>query len=263
MVRHDSAGAATPGQGNGSLVINTPAAVSTTINIPGALLAADDVTGSPFACGAPILAAAGLYVFPFKLIRGRKQPLVGWGNEATTDQATINRWGRRWPDAWVGVACKPSGLLVVDLDVKHPPVSGPDNWAELTLASGDPQAAPACLYDRTTLIRTGSGGLHLWFVDPWDTPGRDAMLPGIDVKASSAEPHKKGGFVAAPPTPGYHVLGLKPPMLAPGWLALILTHDDKPHRERREPVSTANHTVTEDVRERLAAALRSKRGGAS
>lgn len=258
MVRHDSAGAAALGQGNGSSTTDAPATVSTIINIADALLAVDAVTGPPFASGAPILAAAGLHVFPFKLISGKKKPLVKWGTQATTDKKTIAEWGSWWPDAWVGVACKPSRLLVVDVDVKHPPVSGPDNWAELTLASGDPPAAPACLYDRTTLIRTGSGGYHLWFANPEGIPGRDAMLPGIDVKAAQGT---FGGYAAAPPTPGYEVLGLKEPMLVPGWLALILLHDDKPHRARREPISPVEHTVTPEVRERLVAALK-LRGGA-
>ncbi|MBC9728469.1 bifunctional DNA primase/polymerase [Streptomyces sp. TRM68367] len=193
-------------------------------NLHQILLAVDCVTDRPLAVGAPILAAAGLYVFP---IGGDKRPLVRWGSQATTDAGTIARWGRQWPDAGVAVACKPSGLLVVDLDVKHPPVNGRESWAELTAASGDPEAAPACLYDRTTLIRTRSGGLHLWFRDVEGIPGRDYLLPGIDVKASQGD---CGGFVVAPPTPGYTVLAPKPPMRVPGWLQLILAHDDKPMR---------------------------------
>ncbi|MFI0861772.1 bifunctional DNA primase/polymerase [Streptomyces smyrnaeus] len=204
-----------------------PEAAEASADIVNALLTVDAVTDHPFANGAPILAAAGLFVFP--LDPRDKKPLVKWGTKATTDQETIAQWGRRCPDAGIGIACKPSGLLLVDLDVKHPPISGPDNWAELTLASGDPEALWGCLYDRTTLIKSSSGGYHLWYANPEGIPGRDNMLPGIDVKAAQGD---CGGFVVAPPTPGYEVLGLKPPMPVPGWLALILLHDDKPHRAR-------------------------------
>lgn len=207
------------------------------INICDALLIVDGGTDRPFATGAPILAAAGLYILPV----GRdKRPLVSrWGSEATTDAGTIACWGRRWPDAGVAVACKPSGLLVVDLDVKRPPVNGCESWAKLTAASGDPEAASACLYDRTTLIKTVSGGLHLWFRDePGTRHGRDNLMPGIDVKASQGD---YGGFVVAPPTPGYTVLGLKPPMKVPEFLVSTLAHDDKP---MRAPVLLPSNTIT-------------------
>lgn len=206
-----------------------------TITLCDALLAVDCVNDRPFAAGAPILATVGLYVFP---VGPDKRPLVRWGSEATTDTDTIARWGRQWPNAGVAVACKPSGLLVVDLDVKHPPVNGRESWAELTAASGDPEAAPASLFDRTTLIKTPSKGFHLWFRDePGTRHGRDKLRPGIDVKASQGE---YGGFVVAPPTPGYTVLGLKPPMKVPEWLVLILAQDDK---STRAPVQLPSDTV--------------------
>jgi bifunctional DNA primase/polymerase-like protein len=213
-----------------------PEAAEASTSIVDALLSVDKATDRPFAEGAPALASAGLYVFP---LDSRKKPLVKWGSEATTDQQVIAEWAKRWPNAGIGIACKPSGLLVVDLDVKHPPVSGPDNWAEVTLASGDPEAAPACYYDRTTLIRSSSGGYHAWFANPEGIPGRDDMLPGIDVKAAQGY---CGGFVVAPPTPGYEVLGLKPPMPVPESLALILTHDDKPQVLRPNDPFTAPST---------------------
>ena len=198
---------------------------ATGLSIPDALLAVDSLasTAPPFLTGARLLTAAGLAVFP--LSPGRK-PLVKCGTAATTDPVVLANWAARWPAASIGIACKPSMLLVVDLDVKHPPVNGRKSWAALTAASGDPEAAPAHLYDRTTLIKTRSGGDHLWFRDePGTRHGRDDLLPGIDVKASQGD---CGGFVVAPPTPGYEVLGLRPPMPVPGWLARILAHDDKP-----------------------------------
>lgn len=221
--------------------------------VPDVLLAIDSIANAPFAVGALLLAAAGFYVLPV----GDKKPLVRWGDKATTDAETIQSWGRRWPDAGVAIACKPSGLLVVDLDVKHPPVNGCREWEGLTLASGDPTAAPACLYDRTSLIKTASGGLHLWFANPEGIPGRNNMLPGIDVKAAEG---RCGGYTLAPPSPGYAVLGPKSPMPLPGWLALILTHDDKPYKAKNPPAPPVAAGIRNGVDlERLAAALRERK----
>src|SRR5215468_4020275 len=40
--------------------------------------------------------------------------------DATTDEATIQGWWQRWPDANVAVACgAESGLIVLDVDPRH------------------------------------------------------------------------------------------------------------------------------------------------
>ncbi|MER5830536.1 bifunctional DNA primase/polymerase [Streptomyces sp. NPDC002130] len=221
--------------------------------IVAALLAVDGVARRPFVRVAPALAAAGLHVFP---LRAKGAPLVKWGTAATTDPAIIEGWVQQWPSALVGIACKPSKLLVVDLDVKHPPIDGRAEWAALTLACGDPEARWAGLTDRTTLIKTSSGGLHLWFANPDDIPGRNAMLPGIDVKAAEG---RWGGYVMAPGNPGYSALGLKPPLVRRDWLALILTHDDKPRTGwTPEPRPVPPKPVDPGVRESLAAALKAR-----
>jgi Bifunctional DNA primase/polymerase, N-terminal len=222
-----------------------PEAAEASTSIVGALLAVDAITDQVFANGAPVLASAGLFIFPFKVIDGEKTPLVKWGRggkgqHADTDPEVIAGWCRRWPDAFVGIACKPSRLLVVDLDVKHPPVSGPDEWAKLTADSGDPDGQPACLYDRTTLIRTASGGLHLWFRDDKGIEGMDNFRPGIDIKAAQGD---CGGFVAAPPTLGYSMLGLKPPMLVPG----SLRHAIAKKRESTEEHATRARTSVSEL----------------
>lgn len=71
-------------------------------------------------------ARLGRAVFPFSLIRkttGKvdKRPLVPWqttddhASAATTDEATIRAWWRRWPKAWPGWVL-PDGAIVADLD---------------------------------------------------------------------------------------------------------------------------------------------------
>lgn len=78
----------------------------------------------------------------------------------------------------------------------------------MSWGGGDP------LYDETTHIRTRSGGIHLWFRDEEGIQGADNVLPGIDVKAAQG---LYGGFLVAPPTPGYKTIGFKPPMPVPKW----------------------------------------------
>ncbi|WP_347756817.1 AAA family ATPase [Agrococcus sp. ProA11] len=59
------------------------------------------------------LAAVGWHVFP---CTAEGKPLVRWGDEATTDPATIKRGFRRGER--IGIHCGKSGLLVVDRDRK-------------------------------------------------------------------------------------------------------------------------------------------------
>jgi P4 family phage/plasmid primase-like protien len=87
-------------------------------------------------------------------------------------------------DAWawsgVGIVTGPvSGVLVLDVD-------GPDGEAELR-KHGHPA---------TPMVRTSSGGLHLYFKHPsHEVKTGIRIAPGLDVKAS-------GGYVVAPPSIG-------------------------------------------------------------
>jgi putative DNA primase/helicase len=84
--------------------------------------------------------------------------------------------------AWSGVGIvtgELSGVLVLDVD-------GPDGEAELQKHG----------HAATPMVRTASGGLHLYFKHP-EHPVRTGIrvAPGLDVKAS-------GGYVVAPPSLG-------------------------------------------------------------
>ena len=71
----------------------------------------------------------GWYMLP--LAPGGKRPLINdWPNKATRDRETIRKWAALWPDANVGIACKASGLVVIDIDVKNG-VNGFAAWAAL------------------------------------------------------------------------------------------------------------------------------------
>jgi len=90
----------------------------------------------------------------------------------------IRRWWDRWPRANVGIACGPSGLLVIDVD--------------------DPTAAREALAGYPELPETPTSstakGRHYYFRAPDPPPpNRVRVLAGVDVRSA-------GGYVIAPPS---------------------------------------------------------------
>lgn len=95
----------------------------------------------------------------------------GWEPRATTDPDRIRRaWSSR--PYGIGVACGPSGLLVVDLDQRKPGREPPPEWRLDGVNEGSDVLA--VLADRagqpfpgdTYAVRTGRGGTHLYFAGP-------------------------------------------------------------------------------------------------
>jgi hypothetical protein len=176
---------------------------------------------------------------------------VGWQDRATTDAGRITRaWSRPASTGWcgIGIACGPSGLLVLDLDVPKPnlppaarrwlterlgrlgltpPATGADVLAVVLAPTG--RTLPA-----TYTVGTPSGGRHLYFTTGAGADGAAlgntarSLGPLIDTRAA-------GGQVVAPPTRvpvgAYRVLDPAPVSPLPGWLATALT----PHPQA-EPV---------------------------
>ncbi len=120
------------------------------------------------------------FVFPVKA--GRKQPpLVKWSEKATNDPNVIQKWWDRWPEANIGIAAGPSGLVVIDVDVKN----GNNGIFELECL----QAIHGELQPTFTAT-TPSGGLHLYFKG--NVPSSNGKIaPGIDIKS-------EGAYVLAP-----------------------------------------------------------------
>jgi len=122
--------------------------------------------------------AFGLKLVP--LIPRGKEPIVrlaphGW-ESATDDPASLTDWP---PDAGTGIACLPSGLVVLDVDPRR---DADDQLHDLERELGR-------LPDSWRSI-TGGGGEHLYYADP------DTALVGklgeIEVKSR--------GYVVAPPS---------------------------------------------------------------
>jgi putative DNA primase/helicase len=139
----------------------------------------------------------GWHVFPLHTPTGKgcscgqvpcrnagKHPRTHHGlKDATADMIEIGRWWDRWPEANAAIATEPSGLVVIDLDVKG---SGLGRWADLAQQLG---------IEEPLMARTGSGGRHLFYKAPAEPiSSRAAALgSGIDVRA-------RGGYVVAPPS---------------------------------------------------------------
>lgn len=98
------------------------------------------------------LAGLGMKIFPMK--PNRKEPMItGWPKNASSDPEQIKEWFRKFPTMNYGIACGPSGLVVVDLDVKNG-IDGIEAWKRHTV---EVSAIP------TFEVETPSGGMHLYY----------------------------------------------------------------------------------------------------
>ncbi|MGH3488915.1 MAG: bifunctional DNA primase/polymerase [Actinopolymorphaceae bacterium] len=137
-----------------------------------------------------------------RLIPSRSRPALrsDWEGRATTDPDQIERCRSAGPPYNIGIACGPSRLVVVDLDTPKdagdvpPPewslpgiTEGADVLAELAARAGERLPVD------TFSVRTGRGGLHLYFTaaagsDLGNSAGRLGWL--IDTRG-------RGGYVVA------------------------------------------------------------------
>ena len=179
------------------------------------------------------LAAADLGWHVFPIAAGSKRPALreNWQDLATTDPDRIRSWWTR-QDYNIGIACGPSGLVVVDLDVDTAagaregldgPASGVVSLELLCRARG--QRYPAGTYT----VDTPSGGCHLYFTAP-ATPVRNSagrVGPLIDIRAD-------GGYVVGAGSRvgerAYAARGDFLPLTLPipGWITGLLTDPPAP-----------------------------------
>jgi Bifunctional DNA primase/polymerase, N-terminal len=190
-------------------------------------------------------ADAGWHVFP--CAPGSKRPAFrdNWQDLATVDRDRIRAWWARQPYN-VGIACGPSGLVVIDLDVARDgpdgpdgpdrpdrperpeghvgrpgldgPASGADALRRLCTAHG--QRYPAGTYT----VDTPSGGSHLYFTAP-KPPVRNSagrLGPLIDIRADGGYVVGDGSVIGGR---RYVARGDFLPLALPlpGWITRLLT----------------------------------------
>ncbi len=132
-------------------------------------------------------AARGWHLLP---VGQNKRPRGGIGlASATTDERAIRGWFQRWPNCSVALACKPSGVVVIDCDRGH--ADGADGVATFEALAG-PEPHGAAL-----IARTPKGGEHRLYATPdgIEFRSKNHVAPGVDVKASGGE---FGGYVVLP-----------------------------------------------------------------
>jgi bifunctional DNA primase/polymerase-like protein len=174
---------------------------------------------------ASAAAARGWHVFP--VLPGDKAPAVGqWEQRARCNPAGIRKaFEERYPGHNIGIACGPSGLVVLDLD-NHGQL--PADWAGPGMVDG--QDVLATLAERagqawpwTYTVATPSGGVHLYFSAPAGSQIRNSagkLGPMVDVRG-------QGGYVVGA---GSQVNGVSyrpwdedfPVAPLPAWLLALL-----------------------------------------
>lgn len=174
-------------------------------------------------------AARGWHVFPIAA-NSKDRPVVkDWEHNATTDPDQIEATWARAPFN-IGIACGPSGLLVVDLDrPKDPNDHPPAPWADQP-GVRDGSDVLAALAERagvgfphsTHTVGTGTGGVHLYFTQPTGTELRNTNARlGWKIDTRGA-----GGYVIAAGSVvngrRYRTLNTTGPAALPAWIVAAL-----------------------------------------
>jgi hypothetical protein len=128
-------------------------------------------------------AARGWPVFP--CWPGRKNPATEHGVlDATTDPEKIRAWWTAKPDANVAIATGERSVDVLDIDIETD-ANGYEILAEIQRAG--------LLDGHGPMVRTRSGGLHVYFAGTSQRSSNARHTGPVDFKAS-------GGYVLAPPS---------------------------------------------------------------
>ena len=185
----------------------------------------------PLVRSALSLAGRGWHVFP--CVPGGKRPALrgSWQDHATTEPGRIHAWWGQ--EAYnIGIACGPSGLVVIDLDTRHhtaelspagsrSTVAGTDALAALCAQHGQPCPLP------TYATGTPSGGCHLYHEVP-GSPVRNSagwLGPHIDIRADGGYVIGDGSRIGGRT---YTAWDQRRPVPLPDWLAGLLEDSHRP-----------------------------------
>lgn len=167
-------------------------------------------------------ALEGYAVFPIE--PGSKVPTLPWRDVSTTDTQVIES---AWPlDANIGIDCGKSGIVVVDVDVKHGP--GLKEWRLLCEQYGDGD------WPVTLTVRTASGGRHFYF-----EAGEHELRNSQGLLARNIDIRANGGYVvgwaSVVDDRAYEIEYGDAPAELPGWIADL----EQTLRARKTAVSAA------------------------
>lgn len=129
-----------------------------------------------------------LKVFPIR--EGTKTPAVKeWNAKASNDWGVIKNWAETIPGCAWAVACGPSGVASLDVDVKN----GKPGISSLEALRADPEWE-----ERSALVfQTPSGGFQIVYRDETGLRNTvDGLGPGLDTRGA-------GGYFLCPGSPGY------------------------------------------------------------
>ncbi len=185
-------------------------------------------------------ARRGWYVFPVRA--GGKQPRAGlsWPDAACADPRRVAAAGWR-PGENYGIAAKPSGLVIVDLDRPKPGYALPPAWrGEPGIVDGKDVLATLAervrrKWPSTFTVGTPSGGWHLYYrAIPARRIGNRPLGPLIDIRGGG---DSNGGYVVGPGSAiagrVYEVIDGRDPEPLPDWIADLLD----PPEQRRAPAT--------------------------
>lgn len=143
--------------------------------------------------------------------------------EASKKPGDIFYWWERSPSANVAIVCRDSGLVVLDVDVRH---NGFTTLDELENELG--------LLPRGLVAWTPTGGEHLIFANPDKLDFKKEAGPGVDIKDR--------GYIVAPPSKRkegryeWRTAGPIVPLLPPAWVE----HCTRPERAQNRPLRRSN-----------------------
>lgn len=211
----------------------------------------DHQTAQELLRAALAYAGRGIPVFPCWRDKSPLGPLAPHGfKDATTDASRITAWWSRYPDANIGIPTgKASGIISLDLDVYKP---GAMTFEEVVAKLGN--------LPKTATVRTGSGGLQLYYRHPEGEPLEGAVEgklgPSVCVKAS-------GGYVIAPPsrtTGPYECIERLPLADPPAWLLEALRKPPvRPERSKGgrgpTPIQAAGGKIPDGCRDDALASI--------